>query len=427
LRIPRLLTWVVAVVSLAVLLAGGWLLSRPRGPVVRQASVSPAEISPNADGERDITTITYRLARPATLSIYFEDDDGERYYFRRDATRGKGEYSVLFGGIVDGFVLDGETFEGEVEARLLPDGDYQWVIEAQEPGQTPERQSGTLRIREGDDVLPDMQEFSVFPTTFTPNQDGFDDRVSINIYLPKPADLEVYLLDEDGTRFFIPESQEGRKPGEAGMHTFDYEGGVDQGALPPPDGRYEVIAIAEDAEGQRTTRTSELVIENGGVPLAEIVAQPVGDTVEFSGGAVLMGDTMWFTLTVENYGDAPIRTTGPPPGTVYQQDERASTLGYFDESGAWRVGLDCDTCLSDYPWRWALGTPEELTAIEVNGQSQYYLMPGQRVVVTGGVVLNDIVEARNPQYFWAGLIHEDVGIATINNRVDAHLIEIIEP
>jgi len=244
LRIPRLLTWVVAVVSLAVLLAGGWLLSRPRGPVVRQASVSPAEISPNADGERDITTITYRLARPATLSIYFEDDDGERYYFRRDATRGKGEYSVLFGGIVDGFVLDGETFEGEVEARLLPDGDYQWVIEAQEPGQTPERQSGTLRIREGDDVLPDMQEFSVFPTTFTPNQDGFDDRVSINIYLPKPADLEVYLLDEDGTRFFIPESQEGRKPGEAGMHTFDYEGGVDQGALPPPDGRYEVIAIA---------------------------------------------------------------------------------------------------------------------------------------------------------------------------------------
>ena len=52
LRIPRLLTWVVAVALLAVLLAGGWLLSRPRGPVVRRASVSPAEISPNADGEQ---------------------------------------------------------------------------------------------------------------------------------------------------------------------------------------------------------------------------------------------------------------------------------------------------------------------------------------------------------------------------------------
>jgi hypothetical protein len=427
LRIPRFLTWVVAVVSLAALLGGGWLLSRPRGPVVRQASVSPAEISPNADGNQDITTITYRLARPATLSIYFEDADGERYYFRRDATRGKGEYSVLFGGIVDGFVLEGETFKGKVETRLLPDGDYEWVIEAQEPGKAPEQQRGTLRIQDGDDVLPDMQEFSIFPTVFTPNQDGFDDRVSINIYLRKPGDLEVYLLDEDGTRFFIPESQEGRKPGEEGMHTFDYEGGVDQGALPPADGRYEVIAIAEDAEGQRTTRTSELVIENGGVPLAEIVAQPVGDTVEFSSEAVLMGDTVWFTLTVENYGDAPIRTTGPPSGTIYQQDERASTLGYFDESGAWRVGLDCDTCISDYPWRWALGTPEELTVIEVNGQTQYYLMPGQRVVVTGGVVLNDIVEARNPQYFWAGLIHEDVGITTFNNRVDPHLIEIIEP
>jgi hypothetical protein len=31
----------------------------------------------------------------------------------------------------------------------------------------------------------------------------------------------------------------------------------------------------------------------------------------------------------------------------------------------------------------------------------------------------------NPQYCWAGLIHEYVAIATINNRVDPHLIEII--
>jgi hypothetical protein len=237
----------------------------------------------------------------------------------------------------------------------------------------------------------------------------------------------VYLVNEQGVRFFVPESQEGRKPGEAGMHTYDYEGGVDQGALPPPDGRYEVLALAEDEEGQRVTRRGELTIRDGGVPLAEIVAQPVGDTVQFSSQAVVLGDTLSFALTVENYGEASIRTTGPFSGTVYQQDERASTLGFFEESGAWRVGLDCDTCLSDYPWRWALGTPDDLTAVEVDGTTQYYLMPGQRVVVTGGVVLTEAVEARNPQYFWAGLIHEDVGITTFNNRVDAHLIEILEP
>jgi hypothetical protein len=427
LRIPRFLTIVAASVVLVALLVAGWLLSRPRGRVLREATLSPSEISPNADGERDVTRIDYRLARPATVAIYFEAEDGRRYDFRENSVRGRGEYSVLFGGIVDGFVLDGETIKGDVEARLLPDGEYTWVIEAQESGRPMERLSGPFTVRDGDPVLPDMQEFSVSPPVFTPNQDGFDDRVSINIYLPKPADLQVYLVDAEGVRFFIPESQEGRRPGEEGMHTFDYEGGVDQGVLPPPDGAYEVIAIAEDDEGQRAVRRSELSIRNGGVPLAEIVAQPVGDTVEFSSEAVMAGETLYFTLTVENYSDTPLRTTGPFSGETYQQDERASTLGYFEESGAWRVGLDCDTCLSDYPWRWALGTSEELTAVEVDGTTQYYLMPGQRVVVTGGVTLSDIEEARNPQYFWAGLIHEDVGITPFNNRVDAHLIEIVEP
>ena len=419
---------VVALVTLAALLAVGWIVSRPRGPVLREASLSLSEISPNADGERDITQISYRLARPATIAIYFESAvDEEKYYFRRDAQRARGEYSVLFSGVVAGFLLEGESFKSEVEARLLPDGEYRWVMEAQESGKPIERVSGQLTIEDSDSALPDIQEFSIFPQVFTPNQDGFDDRVSINVFLPKAADLELYLVNEAGVRFFIPESAEGRKPGDAGMHTFDYEGGVDQGSSPPADGEYTVVAVAQDAEGQRTTRQGRLTIENGGVPLAEIVAQPVGDTVEYSSEVVIVGDILWFELTVDNYGEAPLRTTGPESGTVYEQNQRASTLGFFEESGAWRVGLDCDTCLSDYPWRWALGTPDDLAAIEVNGVMQYYLMPGQRVVVSGGVLLTEITRARNPQYFWVGLIHEDVGITPINNRVDARLIEIIEP
>jgi hypothetical protein len=87
----------------------------------------------------------------------------------------------------------------------------------------------------------------------------------------------------------------------------------------------------------------------------------------------------------------------------------------------------CDTCLTDYPWRWALGDAESLTAIETDGQIHYYLMPGQRAVITGGIRLTDIIPERNPQEFWAGLIHEDVAIATINNRVDPHWIEIVPP
>ncbi len=425
-RIPPALTVIFALATLILLLALGYVMSRPLAPVIAEATFSLTTITPNADGDTDVTEITYRLRREATVSIYFEDAQGQRYYFRRDQTRPRGEYRVLFGGVVEGYVREGEEVHGTVLARLLADGTYTWVIAALDhlTGQV-ERRSGTLVVADADPLLPDLWEFSIAPEVFTPNQDGLDDLVWINVYVPKPAQLEVFLIDSAGKRYFVPESQEGRAPGEEGRHTFRWDGGVDMGIDPPPDGTYTVLVEASDEEGQRIQRTGQLTIRDGGVPLAEIVGQPVGDTVNFSAETVVVGDVLYFELTVENYGDAPIRTTGPPPGYVYEQDETFASTGYYEESGAWRVGIHCQTCLSNYPWRWALGTPETLTPIEHNGQIHYYLMPGQRAVVTGGIRLTNIVEARNPQQFWAGLIHEDVGIAPLNDHVDPHWIEIV--
>jgi hypothetical protein len=254
------------------------------------------------------------------------------------------------------------------------------------------------------------------------------DRVEINLYLAKEADLLVYLIDENGDQIFIPQFQGGRQPGDEGRHSFEYDGGIDNGSDPPPDGEYTVIAEAEDAEGQRVRRISHLTLSNGGVPFAEIVGQPAGDTVRYSSETVIVGEVLYFELTVENYGDSPIRTTGPYPGFVYEQDDLFTSTGFFEESGAWRVGIHCETCLVDYPWRWSLGDVSSLTPIpDSNGNVHYYLLPGQRAVITGGIRLTDIVESRNPQNFWAGLIHEDVGIAPLNNRVDPRSIEIIDP
>jgi hypothetical protein len=168
---------------------------------------------------------------------------------------------------------------------------------------------------------------------------------------------------------------------------------------------------------------TQLQIVNGGHPRAEIL---LGE-VEFSATSVIVGQALSFRLVVENYGTAPIRTTGPAAGFAYESMAvNANTVGEFEQSGAFRIGLHCQTCKSDYPWRWALGTPETLTVIpDSNGRPQYYLMPGQRAVVTGSVVLDEIVPSRNPQYFWAGLIHEDVEV--VNERVGPELVEIIEP
>jgi hypothetical protein len=54
-------------------------------------------------------------------------------------------------------------------------------------------------------------------------------------------------------------------------------------------------------------------------------------------------------------------------------------------------------------------------------------MPGQRVVVTGAIRVVGPFGERNPQPIWAGLIHEDVEISAVNNRVDPHAILVDIP
>ena len=143
---------------------------------------------------------------------------------------------------------------------------------------------------------------------------------------------------------------------------------------------------------------------------------------------VPLGDMLVFRLTVENYGDVPIRTSGPPPGTVYRQEQLSGSLDYFDESGAWRVGIQCQTSTTSFPWRWAVAPDDALETVfdAASGNTYRYLPAGQRAVVWGGIQLTEI-EARNPQNCWAGLIHEDVAISLRNNHVGMRGIMILDP
>jgi hypothetical protein len=100
----------------------------------------------------------------------------------------------------------------------------------------------------------------------------------------------------------------------------------------------------------------------------------------------------------------------------------------YEQPGAWRVGLECETSQSSYPWRWALGTAENLNTEDdpTNDNVYLYLMPGQRVVVWGAVRLTNIVPTRNPQACYAGLIHEGVEVSLQNSRVGPRSIFIAE-
>jgi hypothetical protein len=458
-RITIWLTVIVALLVLVGVLLVGQAVLQPNLPLITAAGFSLDTITPNADGDTDVAEFSYTLSRNAKISLLLQNESGAQFYFRQGEDRIADTYHVLFSGVVDGYALPDEQISGTVLRRLIPDGLYSWTLQALgESGEADER-AGTLVVEQGDSPLPELVNFSISPDVFTPNQDGIDDRTQMNVYLPKEADLTLYLQGPDGQQIFIPETNSDREIGEEGRHYFDYDGGIDLGVEPPPDGTYTVIAEAEDLEGQIVQQTASLTIQTGGDPQAEIAPQPIGvdvvfdvqpyderyftdkdqvgelisppDEVQdlgFQSVTMQLGDMLVFKLTVDNYGSVPIRTSGPWPGTVYQQDQVWGAMGVYEESGSWRVGIQCSTNSTSWPWRWAVGSPDTLLSEEDSSGNTYYYLPAETSsVVWGAVRMTELVEARNPQQCWAGLIHEDVEVSVRNSRVGARDITLIDP
>jgi len=456
-RLSLIIVIAAALIGAAVLVIGGDLLLNPDRPLLAtEAGFDAPTLTPNADGQTDVIQFSFQLARAATVSLHLTNADGQTYAFRQEVRTPAGDYAIQFSGVVSGFTLPDEQIEGTVERRLIPNGEYRWeLVAAGLERDEQAAQSGALTIADGDATLPLLNHFNLSPTLFTPNQDGVADRVAVNAYLTKPATVSAYLVDATGQRLYIAQRQTESKLGEIGWQEFDYEGGVDLGAEPPADGTYTVVLEAQDTVGQRVSRSGELRLENGGKPRAGIVGQTTGADVVFMTqpyddsyfsdktglGALIglpddpadlrlgtvivpIGDVLVFKVVVENYGASPIRTDGPPPGTVYQQGQVAAALNAIEQDGVWRVGIQCDTSEESYPYRWAVGRFEDLqqTIDPTNDNVYTTLAPGARSVVWGAVRLTDVVDTRNPQQCWAGLIHE--GVAVANNRIGARDISI---
>ena len=162
------------------------------------------------------------------------------------------------------------------------------------------------------------------------------------------------------------------------------------------------------------------------MPRADIVSASVDFYNPATGDQVVpLGQTLAFTLTVENFGSVPIRTLGPDSGEPYRSDENFNAKGFYESSGAWRVGIDYEGNPSyAYPYRWAVGNLAELEQRVINGNTEYFLMPGQRAVVTGTIQIIDPIADRDRVSFWAGLIHEHVAIDVFNDHVDPQSIVI---
>lgn len=412
--------------------------------LLSDVSVSPSVISPNADGTDDATNIAYRLARSATISIYFEDDEGHRFYFRQNRPRSAGEYRVQWGGVINQRRwLDMERDLGRelVESWVLPDGEYTWVVEATAEDGEVELVSGNIVLQDGDTVVPELRSFTVALPVFTPNQDGLADRTGVAYTLNKDVDtvrVYLYAADQPDIQFLLEEQAGTAKAGESGYHYYDYDGGVDRGAEPPPDGPYVVVAEASDLVGHRVVVSGTLTIREGGKPRAEVVNGEIlwGDvarSLEGTEAYIPLGASLVFTTYVENYGTVPIRTAGPASGTHYQSDQNYNTLAvelddpsFHQQAGVWRFGINFDVSQTDFPYRWSVGKPEELRMEIIDGREQWFLDPGHRATVSGSIELLGPFP-RDAIYAWGGLIHEYVGVNAENNYVDRVLIHIDMP
>jgi hypothetical protein len=419
----------VCLAGLLLLLLGGCgQLDLAVGPLLYDVRVTPDMISPNADGDQDVTDIFYSLRRTAEVSIYFDDAAGERSYFRRQRRRSAGDYNVQWGGVVDApRTVETDYGPQEILSQVLPDGEYRWTVEARDGQGKIETASGMITLHDADTELPELHNFSVVPQHFTPNQDSIDDRVSISYWLNKEvADVIVYLEDpaDPNNRFILAENPALVlvDPEEPGYHEYDYDGGVDLNAQPPPDGTYKVVGEARDAAGNAVRVVRQLTIEEGGKPRADVAQAEIAWEGEMNRAVVLpLNGKLCFTTTVTNEGAVPIRTHGPWPGQEYQFTENANTLAsqeqesWHQQPGSWRFGVNFDTTGLDFPFRWAVGRKEDLEMRIINDQEQWYLLPGKSGKVFGCIVMNEAPPV-STNFWWGGLIHESV--AVVNNNID---------
>ena len=425
----------------ALLLASCGRLNVSLGPLLRDVTVAPDQISPNADGDTDVTEIHYNLNGSAYISIFFEDEEGDRFYFRKDRRRSPGSYRVQWGGVMDEpEVVTVEGGTNEILSRVLADGQYRWFVQATDDNANTETVDGTISLENGDTEVPRLESFAVMPTVFRPNLDGLrDDWVSISYNLSKEVhNIQVYLLDpkRPGVKVHIAEGPNTIESEEPGNHTYKYFGGVDLNAEPPPDGEYLVVGEANDLAGNRVRVTRTLTIEMGGRPRADVVQGEIDWVGEVNRVAsVPLGQKLCFTTIVKNEGEVPIRTNGPWPGQEYlfAKDFNPETFNsiasrkenldkyWFELPGAFRFGLNFSTTGYPYPFRWAIGREEDLEYLEFEGESAWYLMPGKSGRVSGCILF----EGRPPGgnvLWWGGLIHEAYGFP--NDNIDRITVNV---
>ncbi len=363
------------------------LLSSACGPLsvapLGAVEAGPPPPSPELRDKRNRLDVRYHLNAPATVSSRILSPDGTQWVIHADAARPTpGDYVLQFDGTVGG--------PGPNERRVLPDGDYQVVLEVHTPTHRQQTQVA-MAVRNADTLPPDVSDLAFLPDRISPNFDARSDVTHVTYRLAKDAYVAPYLDITSGTdppkRVWMGEELKA----QAGEQSLTYDGIVN--GQPVASGNYLLGIRARDQAGNVVERSAPLVVEESGVPEASIVLAHIGPL------QIIRGDEVCLESIVRNTGQTVLRTEGPDPGYVYNSLDTYASIEdhvFAEHAGYWRVGLNWagspDVNGASYPYRWGFG---------------HDLEPGEEVTVRGCVrVLNE----QTKLVFFAGLVQENVAI-----------------
>ena len=201
---------------------GGGQVTSPPPPavLVRDLTVAPSVLSPNADGYADSGRITYALGANASVTVQVSDETGTIL-----ATPIENELQVVGRRVLD-YAPD-----------PLPDGRYLVTVTAQ----TPDGRTGIARARFTVDRL--LSLVSVQPTVFSPNDDGIDDTVSISFTVIRTALVIIEIQQAGGLVTLAFEDTLG-----PGSYSIPWDGQTPLGPAAP--GQYEAVVRAADSLGE---------------------------------------------------------------------------------------------------------------------------------------------------------------------------------
>ncbi len=335
-----------------------------------------------------VINTSYQVGSDTKISAFLQGPDGKRYDLRRDEPRMPGSYMLRLDGAVE---LDEN---GLTQRRILPDGLYKLILQAQNgPQETREFSISGSPASEG---APEIESLGANPAIISPNFDARDDVANLNWRTTRPATVTISIAGANGFNRTLKTAK--NQPAQEDRVDFN---GLDQTGKPLVDGVYTYTVQAADKYGNITRRASTLEVRGGGLPEAVITYAKIGPT------AIIKNNLVTVTVRVKNTGKVPIRSHGPDSGFVYSTRDVYSSLEngrYDDQAGYWRIGVDFDANSGvggpvRYPFRWGLGRD---------------LQPGEEVEIVGQI---RVEKDEKDITLYVGLIQEKIRLVQDRQQI----------